>query len=285
MTSPLAVLSEAAYAYEQMEKLNQLKLASSPVASSIANSYGALGAYGAGAYGGAPSAMPMLLVVPSLYGLNSQNQALLHQQAAALSGLNPAAFYPSGLTTASMTSSLTSSPTHGPSTPAYGIVPHPHPHPPPQPPTNLVLNASLSTGNRSLGSEESEVLPPWHVPREHVPAQQQSSSPKALPVKTSTIVRNPTHNSSNVISCSSASSGVGGVEIQKVKMRQKKVRNQVDNHFRRSLGSNYETPVLKKRPATIAYSEVDDHFERVFGAEEWKKLQAKRKKMNRHSVI
>jgi len=68
-------------------------------------------------------------------------------------------------------------------------------------------------------------------------------------------------------------------------MRQKKVRNQVDNHFRRSLGSNYETPVLKKRPATIAYSEVDDHFERLFGAEEWKKLQAKRKKMNRHSVI
>jgi hypothetical protein len=265
-----------------MEKLNQLKLASSPVASSIANSYGALGAYGAGAYGGAPSAMPMLLVVPSLYGLNSQNHALLHQQAAALSGLNPAAFYPSGLTTASMTSSLTSSPTHPSTQAAYGIVPHPHP--PPQPPTNLVLNASLSTGNRSLGSEESEVLPPWHVPREHVPAQQ-PSSPKALPVKTSTIVRNPTHNSSNVISCSSASSGVGGVEIQKVKMRQKKVRNQVDNHFRRSLGSNYETPVLKKRPATIAYSEVDDHFERVFGAEEWKKLQAKRKKMNRHSVI
>lgn len=26
MTSPLAVLSEAAYAYEQMEKLNQLKV-------------------------------------------------------------------------------------------------------------------------------------------------------------------------------------------------------------------------------------------------------------------
>jgi len=96
MASPLAVLSEAAYAYEQMEKLNQLKLASSPVASSIANSYGALaGAYGPGAYGATPSAMPMLLVVPSLYGLNSQNQALLHQQAAALSGLNPA-FYPSG---------------------------------------------------------------------------------------------------------------------------------------------------------------------------------------------
>jgi len=254
MTSPLAVLSEAAYAYEQMEKLNQLKLASSPVASSIANSYGALaGAYGPGAYGATPSAMPMLLVVPSLYGLNSQNQALLHQQAAALSGLNPA-FYPSG-----------PSPTHSsqgqPHAAAYGIAP--------QPPTNLVLNASLSTGNRSLGSEESD-LPPWHVPREVPPAQ--PSSPKA-PVKTSTIVRNPTHNS--------APSG----EIQKVKMRQKKVRNQVDHHFRRSLGSNYETPVLKKRPATIAYSEVDDHFERVFGAEEWKKLQAKRKKMNRHSVI
>ena len=263
MASPLAVLSEAAYAYEQMEKLNQLKvnknnifqvkvsrvhgddgvfilnffhylnffyvqLASSPVASSIANSYGALGAYGPGAYGATPSAMPMLLVVPSLYGLNSQNQALLHQQAAALSGLNPA-FYPSG---------LTSSPTHSSQgqthAAAYGIAP--------QPPTNLVLNASLSTGNRSLGSEESD-LPPWHVPREVPPAQ--PSSPKA-PVKTSTIVRNPTHNS--------APSG----EIQKVKMRQKKVRNQVDHHFRRSLGSNYETPVLKKRPATIAYSEVRD---------------------------
>jgi len=253
MTSPLAVLSEAAYAYEQMEKLNQLKLASSPVASSIANSYG-LGAYGAHGYGTGTPTVPMLLVVPSLYGLNSPNQALLHQQAAALSGLNPA-FYPSG---------LTSSPTHpsqGQTHPAaYGIAP--------QPPTNLVLNASLSTGNRSLGSEESD-LPPWHVPRESAPAQ--ASSPKA-PVKTSTIVRNPTHNSTP--------SGE-----QKVKMRQKKVRNQVDHHFRRSLGSNYETPVLKKRPATIAYSEVDDHFERVFGAEEWKKLQAKRKKMNRHSVI
>ena len=151
---------------------------------------------------------------------------MLHQQAAALSGLNPA-FYPSG-----------PSPTHSsqgqPHAAAYGIAP--------QPPTNLVLNASLSTGNRSLGSEESD-LPPWHVPREVPPAQ--PSSPKA-PVKTSTIVRNPTHNS--------APSG----EIQKVKMRQKKVRNQVDHHFRRSLGSNYETPVLKKRPATIAYSEVRD---------------------------
>lgn len=251
MTSPLAVLSEAAYAYEQMEKLNQLKLASSPVAS-IPNSYGLGGypPYGTGA------GVPMLLVVPSLYGLNSSNAALLQAGA-----LNPTFYPPPGLTGSSP--------------------PHPTQYGAPQPPTNLVLNASLSTGNRSLGSEESD-LPPWHVSPSHVsPTHVQSpNSPKQAPVKTSTIVRNPTHSVGGHPIAHSV-----GVDTQKVVMRQKKARNQIDNHFRRSLGSNYETPVLKKRPATIAYSEVDDHFERVFGAEEWKKLQAKRKKLNRHSVI
>jgi len=145
---------------------------------------------------------------------------------------------------------------------------------PPEPPRNLVLQpaGSLSSGNRSLDSNESEGYPPWHVA---APCNQQSeiAASQGAPIKTSTIVRNPAHQPK--------------VMKQKVILRSKKGRQTVDSHFRRSLG--FETqiqPVMKKRPSSmIEHSEVDDHFIRVFGADEWKKLQAKRKKLNRHSII
>lgn len=152
---------------------------------------------------------------------------------------------------------------YGPPTPASYCRP-----PPPNPRDSLgslVLNpTNLSTGSRSLGSTESEGLP-LYVPTPDVSKQQQQQS------KPSTIVRNPTYQSLESPEPSS-----------KVVMRQKKI-NTLDRHFRRSLG--YENPIIKKRPATIAYHEVDDHFEKVFGADEWQKLNAKRKKLNRHSVI
>merc|ERR1712106_840978 len=136
-----------------------------------------------------------------------------------------------------------------------------------------------SSGPRSLDSNESsEGYPPWHT--EHV-----------QPIKTSTIVRNPAHQP--------------GQHHHQLKMKQKVVlrtkknhggggHQTVDSHFRRSLGHSgafdgqTQPPVhVKKRPSSmIEHSEVDDHFIRVFGADEWKKL-TKRAKLtnNRHSII
>ena len=124
---------------------------------------------------------------------------------------------------------------YGPPTPASYCRP-----PPPNPRDSLgslVLNpTNLSTGSRSLGSTESEGLP-LYVPTPDVSKQQQQQS------KPSTIVRNPTYQSLESPEPSS-----------KVVMRQKKI-NTLDRHFRRSLG--YENPIIKKRPATIAYHEVN----------------------------
>ena len=149
---------------------------------------------------------------------------------------------------------------------------------------------SLSSGNRSLDSNESEGYPPWHVAAPGSSQSEAAVASQGAPIKTSTIVRNPAHQPKMK---------------QKVVLRSKKSgRQTVDSHFRRSLG--FETqiqPVMKKRPSSmIEHSEVsfikilkitqtnqkiqvDDHFIRVFGADEWKKLQAKRKKLNRHSII
>ena len=75
--------------------------------------------------------------------------------------------------------------------------------------------------------------------------------------QTSTIVRNPTHQDSHHSGLSPKPAT--SLPIQKVVMRQKKKKPTVETHFRRSMGSTFETPVLKKRPATIAYSEVSCH--------------------------
>lgn len=103
---------------------------------------------------------------------------------------------------------------------------------PPEPPRNLVLQpaGSLSSGQQSLGSNESEGYPPWHTTDQN------------QPIKTPTIVRNPAHQPPKM--------------RQKVVLRTKKGRSSVDSHFRRSLG--FDTPVtLKKRPSSmIEHSEV-----------------------------
>lgn len=258
MTSPLAVLSDAALYIQQMEKIEQmeqlnklkvsrpntLKLAAASPVSIGAGSY-SLGCGYPSPYGTGSPTVPLVLVMPPLW---NSAYAAAGQVAA---GLNPY-LSPAG-------------------------TPSPYGHPPsycqPQPNTRdslgLVLNpTNLSTGSRSLGSTESEGLP-LYVPTPEVTKQQQQLQPQSKP---STIVRNPTYQSVESPSLTS-----------KVVMRQKKNANTLDRHFRRSLG--YENPIIKKRPATIAYHEVDDHFEKVFGADEWQKLNAKRKKLNRHSVI
>jgi len=219
MASPLAVLSEAAHVYEQMEQLKMAEqLASSPVysASAAESSSG-------------QSNLPWVLVVP--HPMAAAHAA--HAQAAMAAAIQSNAWH-----LAAMAQQL-----------------------PPEPPRNLVLQpaGSLSSGQQSLGSNESEGYPPWHTTDQN------------QPIKTPTIVRNPAHQPPKM--------------RQKVVLRTKKGRSSVDSHFRRSLG--FDTPVtLKKRPSSmIEHSEVDDHFNRVFGAEEWKKLQAKRKKLNRHSII
>lgn len=231
MASPLAVLSEAAHVYEQMEQLKmaeQLKLASNPVFTQSTEP---------------TNHMPWVLVVP--HPMAAHHAA--HAQALALQAMQTNAYL------AAMQQQLKQAP--------------------PEPPRNLVLQpaGSLSSGNRSLDSNESEGYPPWHVASAN--QSEAAAASQGAPIKTSTIVRNPAHQPKMK---------------QKVVLRSKKSgRQTVDSHFRRSLG--FETqiqPIMKKRPSSmIEHSEVDDHFIRVFGADEWKKLQAKRKKLNRHSII
>jgi len=235
MASPLAVLSEAAYVYEQMEQLKMDQLSTPPYAhepvASVPNPAGAGGAAGA-----APGGLPWVLVVP--------HPGLAHAQAMqALQAMHTNAYL------AAITQRAASAAT----TAAVNPVPKLN-----SPPRQLALHpaGSISTGSLST---ESEGYPPWHQ------QQQQQQKPEV-------IVRNPNHHQHH---------------HHQVRMRQKKPRPSVEAHFRRSLGS-YETTTQQqnKRPSSmIEHSEVDAHFARVFGADEWSKLQAKRKKLNRHSVI
>lgn len=92
---------------------------------------------------------------------------------------------------------------------------------------------------------------------------------------------------------------------QKVVLRRKKpqsndnIQQSVDDHFRRSLGSNYKDATLplqplqsegikkvknniRRRPHSVFVSEeVDRHFERSLGVEAWQVIQAKRAKLAR----
>jgi len=250
MASPLAVLSEAAHVYEQMEQLKmaeQLATTTQLVEHHHHHHQPAATAVAAG-----PGAMPWVLVVPQLNHANHAYHAA-HAQALALQAMQTNAY--------------------------MAALSHLKP---PEPPRNLVLQPAGSLGSsgpRSLDSNESsEGYPPWHT--EHV-----------QPIKTSTIVRNPAHQPAQ--------------HHHQLKMKQKVVlrtkknhggggRQTVDSHFRRSLGHSgafdgqTQPPVhVKKRPSSmIEHSEVDDHFIRVFGADEWKKL-TKRAKLtsNRHSII
>jgi hypothetical protein len=261
MASPLAVLSEAAHVYEQMEQLKMAEqLATTtqlvehahhhhhhqPAALAPATVAAAAAAAGSGGPAG-PGPMPWVLVVPQLNHAAATNHAYhaAHAQALALQAMQTNAYM-------AALSHLT----------------------PPEPPRNLVLQPAGSLGSsgpRSLDSNESsEGYPPWHT--EH--ANQ--------PIKTPTIVRNPAHQA-NLVQQQSLK-----MKSQKVVLRQKKRQNTVDSHFRRSLGTHslttfdgqQQTPVhVKKRPSSmIEHSEVDDHFIRVFGADEWKKLTKRAKR-------
>jgi len=89
---------------------------------------------------------------------------------------------------------------------------------------------------------------------------------------------------------------------QKVVLRRKKpsannIEQSVENHFRRSLGSNYKDIKISEQPSTsfdpahkkirrrphsvFVSEEVDRHFERSLGVDAWQTIQAKRAKFAR----
>jgi hypothetical protein len=93
------------------------------------------------------------------------------------------------------------------------------------------------------------------------------------------------------------------VVLRRKKPNTEQIQQKVENHFRRSLGSNYKDapiattvattpastpqseptkPKGKRRPHSIFVSEeVDRHFERSLGVEAWQVIQAKRAKLAR----
>lgn len=269
MESPLAVLSAAAHYVEQME---QLKLSAS-VGSALMPPISSFASV-------APTVPPVTLLVPCANGLlvpyiqqpgpyyyNLASGPLVPPNKLALSPLSPG-------------SSSLSSP-HG------------------------SLGSAVSS-TVSTPTEERHILLPRISNEElHQKLLLQTSSPTLMnphhpPMTTREIVTTaegkqqiPQFNNTATLS-------------QKVVLRRKKPLNEeniqqsVENHFRRSLGSNYkdasipqqqqaQTENVKKvknnirrRPHSVFVSEeVDRHFERSLGVEAWQVIQAKRAKLAR----
>jgi hypothetical protein len=276
MESPLAVLSAAAHYVEQME---QLKLSASvgaslmPPVSSVASVHSP------------PVVPPVTLLVPCANGLlvpyvqqpgpyyyNFAGGPLVPPNKLALSPLSPA-------------SSLSSP--HG------------------------SLGSSVSS-TVSTPTEERHIL----LPRiSHEELHQKLRTYQASPIPASTT---PTTNTTTTEVGNQTFTTTTTAVSPKVVLRRKKpipstenIQQSVENHFRRSLGSNYKdaaisqqataTPAgstppppplgdpivkpkgnIRRRPHSIFVSEeVDRHFERSLGVEAWQVIQAKRAKLAR----
>jgi len=272
MESPLAVLSAAAHYVEQME---QLKLSSAIGASSVTPgpvpSPGSVGAHpGLPVPSHSHSGPPLTLLVPCANGLFMP----YIQQPGFLYGLPGANLHAGQI---------------------------------PVPPNKLAL-APLSPGSSNLSSPMSSLGSNSAVstPTEEYPSGRQlllshlgshsdvgHPQPELLHLHRPEIIRKNDQAVSSVPASREVAPQPPKVVLRKKqKTQNSEIQQSVENHFRRSLGSNYneikiqeqqrpKTNVRRRPHSVFVSEEVDRHFEKSLGFDAWQVIKAKRAKPSR----
>lgn len=188
----------------------------------------------------------------------------------------------------------------------------------PVPPNKLALSphpsSTLSSPHGSLGSAvSSRVSTPTeerHILLPRIPNEEQLHQKLLSQVQTPPP---PSNRENDQSPFNSTTAYPPKVVLRRKKAQNNDIHEKVENHFRRSLGSNYKDaqiihsttnhpttvhkqqqqqqptevmkrvkPNIRRRPHSVFVSEeVDRHFERSLGVEAWQVIQAKRAKLAR----